>query len=175
MSNNRVFIFLDNQSVKQVCAKKTINVLNTISRISRLNAPKIRITTHCSPTIPNSILEKQQIEATGLTVVSNITYLKIGVEDEFLSHIRSFRRQIYVSLDEDRIIPEKITIDYNNIKFPVFITEDNLRCAICNKIGHLENQCHQAYHQPPNNHPLQQDSKIVQPNNKKITKSAQRD
>lgn len=83
--------------------------------------------------------------------------MKIGTRKEAFKHILSFRRQVYIINNEDITIPESITVIFEENMYRLFLTEDNIRCTICQKRGHTENQCHHI--------DIQHNETITQPNN----------
>lgn len=142
MSQNRIFVFFsDKKSVDTLINQKTIQVKNKISQITKLDKPNIKIIiSNCSPTIPNSIILSELIKL-NIKPASPITRLKAGIQTPF-THIRSFRRQVYITPNENNELPNNIMITYNNIKFKMFLMEDNIRCRTCNRHGHTEIQCY---------------------------------
>lgn len=61
-------------------------------------------------------------------------------EQEKFAHILSARREVYVQLDKDAVIPPKIRIVHENN--PTYITFDtDVKCFKCKKSGHLSSNC----------------------------------
>lgn len=91
------------------------------------------------PTIPHVVLEKMLSSAVKL--VSPMTFVNVGGKDPELSSVLSFRRQIFVVIEQTCQLPESILVEHDGDKYRVFLSFDDLRCFVCRKTGHLAKHC----------------------------------
>lgn len=77
-------------------------------------------------------------------------------------HVISFRRQVYASLAENEIIPSSLLINYDGEETRIFLSDDQMTCFKCKRVGHIAAKC-------PNNEspvpqlPLQESSTQKRP------------
>lgn len=143
ISNNRICLYLENkQYVDQIIEQNQtikINDDHTIS-IRRLITPATRIIlSNVCPSIPNQTLEKALL-GTGMKIVSPISFLRAGIQDQEYAHILSFRRQVYITPDETTI-PDSLMINYEDTEYRVFLSGENIKCFKCNELGHPASKC----------------------------------
>jgi len=74
----------------------------------------------------------------GFTSVSYIIKLRAGFN---ISHILSFKRQIFVKPDEFENKPTSFIVNYDDISHRIFINEDTVTCFYCKQKRHISNQC----------------------------------
>lgn len=143
ISNNRICIYLTSKTlVDEIMTKNKFLIINNNKfEIRRLISPtqKVIISNVC-PTIPNYIIE-EALKQLGIKIVSQISYLRAGMQEQEFQHILSFRRQVYINQDEKNEIPETITVDHENITYRIFLSGETTKCTICNRQGHMANQC----------------------------------
>lgn len=143
ISNNRICIYLSNKETVDKFMNEQGSITVNAERLQarRLVTPAERlIISNVCPTIPHSTLELS-LRDMGVTLLSPMTYLRIGVTNPEYNHILSFRRQIYVKPLEGRILPESMLITHDNTSYRVFLTQDNLSCFKCKQQGHIASQC----------------------------------
>ncbi|KAL4721717.1 hypothetical protein ACJJTC_009359 [Scirpophaga incertulas] len=70
-----------------------------------------------------------------------ITYIK----QPSFSHVMSFRRHVYVAPEDESKLPDSIQITYEDTNYWIYITNDSLKCFICNGVGHIAAKCPQNY------------------------------
>lgn len=143
VSNNRISMYLSSKNIVDnfVNRHPSIIVQNQNVAVRRLITPSRRIIlSNVCPTIPHYILE-DYIRNLGLKPASSITFLRAGIPGEQYNHILSFRRQIYVSPDDNINLPSNILINYENLDYRIFLTYDELICFSCKASGHIARDC----------------------------------
>ncbi|CAG9818092.1 unnamed protein product [Phaedon cochleariae] len=143
ISNNRICIYLSSKNVVEEFlanhGKITINEETIKAR--RLITPSDRLVmSNVSPTIPHDILFSE-LQALGLTLISPITFLRIGTTNPEYSHILSFRRQVYFTPSDNCEIPESLEISHDGVTYRIFLTRDNQVCYKCKLSGHIASRC----------------------------------
>lgn len=143
VSNGRICIYLSSKELveKFMSDYQGITINDVFIGARRLVSPAKRIIlSNVSPCIPHDIVEKE-LKRSGLKVVSSITFIKAGMNLPEYSHILSFRRQVYVVLEDNDRVPDSLLIEYKQNFFRIFLTNDELKCFICKKPGHIANKC----------------------------------
>lgn len=74
--------------------------------------------------------------------MATITFVRAGFSSGVLSHIISFRRQIYIKHEDTHIskLHGSILINYEDDGYRTFITDDALTCYLCKRPGHTSIQ-----------------------------------
>lgn len=145
VGQGKICIYLDN--------KETANQIISNHPIINISGKEVKITSNSTPTtkiiishvelsLPNPAIE-QKLKEIGFKLASPITFLRIGINNEQLQHVLSFRRQVYIVKEEGQYIPDSLTIQHENEYYKIYLMADNFRCPICNRNGHTEKQCHQ--------------------------------
>lgn len=114
VSNNRICIYLSSKNTVEsfVSIHEGITIKDTFVKARRLVSPAKRvILSNVSPCIPHEIIE-QELKRLNLKVVSQITFIGAGLTNPEYKHILSFRRQVYIILDEKENLPESILISF---------------------------------------------------------------
>lgn len=123
--------------------KKTITIKNNVLEIKPLITRNKRIVlSNVCPVIPNYIIE-QKFEELNIKIMSPMTFMKIGVIDPAFSHILSFRRQLYISPEDNLRLPESFQITFEGTNYWIYTSTDALKCFTCNTLGHLAKNCPQ--------------------------------
>lgn len=123
--------------------KRKITIQNHILEIKPLITRNKRIVlSNVCPVIPNYIIE-QKFQELKIKIMSPISFMKIGVPDPGFSHILSFRRQLYISPEDDTRLPESFQITFEGTNYWIYTSTDALKCFACNMLGHLAKNCTQ--------------------------------
>lgn len=142
-SNDRVVIFLDELQLvdKAVNDIKTLKLGELEVEIRKYVTPAKRIIIgNACPSVPNSIIERALLES-GLTIVSQMNFLRAGFKDPAFAHILSSKRSVYILEQDNLQIPETLLIKHDDIVYRIFLTDDSVICKLCNKHGHSEEKC----------------------------------
>lgn len=145
IANNRICIYLKNVNlVNQIVAQhNTIEINNVPIDIRRLVTPAKRIIiSNVSPIIPHEIISNV-LQNFGLQLVSQITFLRAGIQEAEYNHVLSFRRQAYVAPPENEMyeLPSTTVVNFEDTPYRIFLTFDEAACFICKKSGHVAKSC----------------------------------
>lgn len=141
ISGNRICIYLKSKEdvTNLTNTHKTIRVQNNNIPIRSLITPSHRIVIWTFPNVPNNII-KDSLEQLGVKVISEMYSLSAGYYDQNFSHIKSFRRFVFVHSDHPTL-PETIPTVYENETYRIHITVDEKPCTYCQKFGHISEEC----------------------------------
>lgn len=89
------------------------------------------------PFIPNSVLREALLKL-NINITSKILLLRIGSDLPQLNHILSFRRMFYGHANS---IPESFDVVFEEVKYRIYISNQNKKCIFCNKYGHVSENC----------------------------------
>jgi len=90
--------------------------------------------------------------------MSQIVYLKAGINIEGYDHILSFRRQFYIKHEDASKLPGSLSLLHNLTDFRVFFTDDRIICFLCKSTGHTSNICKKNDSNPlPSTQPTETD------------------
>lgn len=143
ISNNRVCIYLKSKELVETLTKnhKTIEIENNEISVRPMVRPAKRIIlSNVCPSIPHEIIENV-LKSKQIHLLSPINFLKVGMQDEGYTHILSFRRHVYISPEDEEIVPETLLIDYDNITYRIFLSEESISCFLCKGKGHITSLC----------------------------------
>ncbi|CAG9791951.1 unnamed protein product [Diatraea saccharalis] len=176
ISNARICIYLDTKKTadKLLDENKKINIKEHILEIKPLITRNKRIVlSNVCPVIPNYVIE-QKFHELNIQIMSPITFMKIGVTDPGFSHILSFRRQLYVSPEDNTRLPESFQLTFEGTNYWIYVSTDALKCFTCNTEGHLSKNCpqntttSQSYQQQSESQTTQEIKKIFERNDDTI-------
>lgn len=94
--NGRVCLYLSNQGLvdKLTQANTRVNIGSHSLLLRPLVSKSVRvIISNVCPVIPHSVIE-EKLKQYRVNVVSQITFIKAGINDPAYAHIMSFRRQV---------------------------------------------------------------------------------
>ena len=77
------------------------------------------------------------ITAKGISPKSNMSFIRLGFEEEGFTQILSFRRQLFIDPSDVNKLPSVITVNYDDTLHNVYISTDKIKCFNCNKEGHI--------------------------------------
>jgi len=143
ITNQRICIYLASKQVleKFMNENKGVHIGDSFYPAKRLVAPSKRIIlSNVSPSIPNSVIY-DELERLKLRTVSAISFIGAGVNDPNYRHVLSFRRQVYISMEDEPELPASILIKYNGESNRIYFTSDEMRCFLCNALGHTSVVC----------------------------------
>lgn len=143
ISNNRICIYLSSKIIVDeiIDNSKYITIQNVKIPIRPLiNRNKRIIISNVCPVIPHTEIEKKLNEL-NIKPQSPISFLRAGLNETGFNHILSFRRQVYVTPEDFTRIPDKISIDFEEMSYWLYFSSDTMTCFICKKEGHVASKC----------------------------------
>jgi hypothetical protein len=146
ISKKRMCIFLSTKDLtnKLIQDNENIVVQGQNIKLRKLYNPDKRIIlANVYPNIPHETII-EALKENNITPTSPISFLRAGLHIEGLTHILSFRRQMYISPDDENKMPSSILINFENANYRIFLSNDELTCFLCKKIGHTSNNCPKA-------------------------------
>lgn len=150
MSNNRVCFYLSSASLVDsfINNHAGVNIENLFIPARRLVSPAKRIIiSNVCPCIPHNHLEAL-LKDNNLKVVSPVSFMRVGAALDEYKHVLSFRRQVYVVLETNDKLPETLLVDFEDEKYRIFLSTDEMRCYRCKSVGHISTNCPQSVHIP---------------------------
>lgn len=150
ISQQRLCVYLSNreEASKLVRNYSKLLVKNIETPIRSYLTPTHRLLLWVMPDVSNEII-LHNLKQLKVIPTSNIYSLSMGMSDTGYSHIKSFRRFVFVH-DNHPTLPDKVEINCNNETYTMFITIDNTKCSRCNKFGHESENCKQTNHTTTN-------------------------
>ena len=143
ITQKRVCLYLSSKDLanKLIDTHRSVKVNNKLLEIRPLIAKTKRvIISNVQPVIPNIVLENKFAEL-NISLKSQITTLRAGLDEVGFSHIQSFRRQVHIDPEDLQKIPPATLIVHENIKHWVYISGEKLTCFRCKNEGHLAKYC----------------------------------
>lgn len=143
MSNNRVCLYFSSKEIVNDFIEKhggvEINGVFVPARKLILPAQRI-IISNVQPFMSHEIIE-QELKGKGLKLVSPVSFIGAGIGVDRYRHMCSFRRQVFVAVDQTANIPTSIEITFENEIYRVFLADDKVRCFKCKEEGHIAANC----------------------------------
>jgi len=146
ISKKRMCIFLSSKDLTNKLIKDNaiLVVQGQNIKLRKLYNPDKRIIlANVYPNIPHETII-EALKEHNITPTSPISFLRAGLHIEGLTHILSFRRQMYISPEDENKIPSSLLINFENANYRIFLSNDELTCFLCKKIGHTSNNCPKA-------------------------------
>lgn len=151
--NNAIVVFLDTVEKAREVIASGIVVNDTLTPVLPLSSPATKvIISNVPPFISDSVIESNLTRYGRL--VSSIRKIPLGCKSPLLKHVVSFRRQVFMVLNEDsEDLDLTMKIKVSGFDYTVFATSDSvLRCFFCHVSGHVVRDCprkKQSESQPP--------------------------
>lgn len=143
MSNNRVCLYFSSKTIVNTFIEQhggvEINDIFVPARKLILPAQRI-ILSNVSPCIPHEAIE-ENLKEKGLKLVSPISFIGAGIGIDKFRHVYSFRRQVFVAVDQTVEIPNSVSVVFEQEEYRIFLSDDKLRCFRCKEEGHIASNC----------------------------------
>lgn len=143
MSRDRIGIYLSSKEIVDDFLQKhgLITTFNhKIPARRYVNHDKRIIISNAPPHLPHNVIE-ELIQQYDVNLSSNINFLRLGVQDDRLTHVLSFRRQAYINAESIEKIPPTAVLNFEGEQYCIFFNDDQLRCFHCKEIGHASISC----------------------------------
>jgi hypothetical protein len=142
LSGGRICVYLAAESfVQELCAPGGINISDSfIPCRPYVMASRRVVLSNVLPDIPNETL--LPLLHTFGKPTSHISQLSISTTHADLKHIKSFRRLVYMLIPSMEKIPSTINVEYDGVKYVIYVTCDDVTCVTCHKPGHVAQNCH---------------------------------
>lgn len=143
--NRAIVIFLKGIDLANKLVQSGVVIDGSFCAIMPLALPSKKVViSNVPPFLADNLLERE-LSRYG-KVVSKITKLPLGCKSPLLKHVVSFRRQVYMILNnnaDDLELTLKFKIDGSD--YVVFVTSDTaMKCFVCSEMGHLARACPQG-------------------------------
>ncbi|KAJ8666288.1 hypothetical protein QAD02_007950 [Eretmocerus hayati] len=92
------------------------------------------------PNIPHVSITEAMREI-GSSIMSNVSYIRDGLTQSRRAHISSFRRQFYVTEEDERRVPESIQVCFGNSHNRCYPSTESMINFICKQNGHIPKSC----------------------------------
>ena len=146
INSNRICFYLTSKNlVDELIEKKSkISLGDHTLSIRRLVAKASRIIiSNVQPCIPTAVI-LQELYKLEIIPVSQITTIKAGTQHSELSHILSFRKQLYIKPEDMDKIPSNLKINYDNVNYWIYFSSEKMSCFLCHQEGHIAKNCQSA-------------------------------
>lgn len=151
--NNAIVVFLGTVEKAREIIASGIVINDTLTPVLPLSTPATKvIISNAPPFISDDMIESNLLRYG--RVVSSMRKINLGCKSPLLKHVVSFRRQVYMVLDnngEDLDLTMKLKV--GGFEYTVYATSDSvLRCFFCHMSGHVVRDCvrkKQSEAQPP--------------------------
>lgn len=141
ISGGRVCVFLSSKRLVEELNGKKVQVKDHLLKIRPLLEKNKRIViSNVCPVIPHDVLVNA-LKQRGIRIMSQMHYLRAGLNKPGRSHILSFRRRVYVKEEDEPKIPESLQISYEETSYWVYLSTDSTSCFICKQSGHIAKLC----------------------------------
>lgn len=144
ISKNRICVYFDSKKVADDFVRQPggIQINGSFIAAEKLAVPsKKLILSNVYDELPDTLI-LEELKRNGLKPTSRIIDIPMGLKDmEGYSHIRSFRRIVYVNEIANVQIPHFIKLTYENLNYRIFVNDDEARCYICQETGHFSSKC----------------------------------
>lgn len=139
--NSAVVVFAKTVDLANQLVQNGIVIKGIFTPVLPLSTPSKKVTlSNVPPFIPNEVLTK--LLARYGKVVSPIKMIPIGTKSPLLKHVVSFRRYVYMILQEHLDeLDLSLNFRHEDFNYVIFATTNNMKCFSCGEMGHLIRAC----------------------------------
>ena len=143
ISGARICFYLSNKQLvdRLIENKATVKINNEDLEIKPLVSKAKRIIiSNVQPCLPTSLIV-EELNKLNISPISRITTMKAGMQSSVLSHLLSFRKQVYLAPEDVPKIPPHMRITYENVNYWIYFSSEKMICFECKEEGHLAKYC----------------------------------
>lgn len=139
-TDGRVVVFFTSSEHAETIIQNGLVIQNAnVSALPFTVRPTRVLVSNITPNMPDSVILDFLRGYGRVTSALRPVPINYGQQDKF-AHILSARREVYVQLEKDAVIPSRIRIIHENN--PIFVTfETDVQCFRCKKLGHVASNC----------------------------------
>lgn len=138
--NSAIVIFLSSIEKANEIVQKGIVIDGMFTAVLPLSLPSKRVTLSNVPPFISDAVLTQALSRYG-KLVSSIKKIPIGRVSPLLKHIVSFRRSVFMIINNDADLDLALNFRVDDFDYVVFVTTDKIKCFGCGKVGHLVRAC----------------------------------
>lgn len=138
--NSAVVVFLDSIDKANELVEQGIVVDNELVPVLPLALPAKRVTLSNVPPFMSDDILSQALSRYG-KLVSRIKKISISSDSPLLKHVVSFRRFVYMIVNDDTELDLSLNFRVDDYDYIVFVTTAKIKCFGCSQLGHLVRNC----------------------------------
>lgn len=143
ISHGRICLYLSTKELVEDLVEKRATVKigthNLTVRALVSKAKRIILSNVC-PIIPSDAIAKE-LPKLEIKPLSQITNVRAAINAPGYAHVLSFRRQMYIELEDLKKLPESIQINFDDTVYWVYLSAEKLTCFLCKQEGHSAKHC----------------------------------
>ncbi len=139
--NGAIVVFAKTVDLANQLVQNGIVIKGIFTPVLPLSTPSKKvILSNVPPFIPNEVLVN--LLARYGKIVSPIKMIPIGTKSPLLKHVVSFRRYVYMILQEHLDeLDLSLNFRHEDFNYVIFVTTNNMKCFNCGGFGHLIRAC----------------------------------
>lgn len=138
--NSAIVIFFNTIEKANEVVQRGIIMDGVLTPVLPLSLPSKRVTLSNVPPFISDVVLTQALSRYG-KLVSSIKKIPIGRVSPLLKHVVSFRRSVYMVVNNDADLDLVLNFRVDDFDYVVFITTDKIKCFGCGNFGHLVRAC----------------------------------
>lgn len=137
--NKAVVVFVKEESQVNRLISSGIVVSGDFITVSPLVAPTVKVTISNMPPFNQSNEIERELLRNG-KLASAIKTVPLGCKHEALKHVMSFRRQVFMFLNEQEL-DVSFRVWHEGRAYMVYANTGNMKCFECGDVGHKRLAC----------------------------------
>lgn len=139
--NKAIVVFLNQENLVNKIVEEGFMLNDSLVTVTPLSTPLTKvILSNIPPFINNSLIERE-LSRYG-KIMSPIKMIPLGCKNPEIKHVMSFRRQVFVLLDNpDKSLNVAWRFNIEGRDYVVFASTEVFKCFLCGEQGHLKRTC----------------------------------